>query len=81
MPECARCEAFITAEAVRVLYPEGVDPQALPGCPECSVFKGGEFVPKKHGRDSAGRQRNNAHEVGDAPDAPQFEPRERGVDG
>lgn len=81
MPSCARCENESVSHAtVRVEYPDGVDKSALPGCPECSVFKSGRWVAKRSGRDTAGRHRPNAHDAGDGPGDPVLSPLNRSDD-
>lgn len=80
MPKCGRCgNDHVLSDTVRVLYPEDVDRENLPGCPMCSTLTGSEWHRKSHGRDTEGYQKPpNAHEPGGGPDDPTLRPLDGG---
>jgi hypothetical protein len=74
MPECEHCGGHVLPDTVRCLYPPGVDADALPGCPACTILRG-EWTRKHYGRDDAERQDSGqGHVAGGGPDDPSLHP-------
>jgi hypothetical protein len=74
MPECQGCGGHVSERAFRVLYPEYLD--APDRCQNCGTFRDGRYQDRRYG-DREGLGQSNTHEVGDGPDEPTYEPRER----
>lgn len=80
MPACGYCgNPHISTTAVRVLYPEDVNAESLPGCPECGVLTEGHYRPKKYSRDTRDRHpAATAQTKRDGKDTPTYRPRSEG---